>query len=157
MKEEGPVKIKDVELSDVQVSASLLDESKWIGSQLQLIKQRNILDIYTQEPIWKKIYPQVDGMPVICRSGRYWVKLYYMGKEIKVEVDDEVPLGSQLQHLFPISSKPTERWTLIITKALVKLLAINNSGSNIYGNGLVLYALTGLISERIPVSEFNDW
>lgn len=37
----------------------MLEEAKWIGSQLQLIKQRNICDIQTQEPIWKKIYPQV--------------------------------------------------------------------------------------------------
>lgn len=151
------MKVKDVELSDVVVTASMLEESKWIGSQLQLIKQRNICDIYTQEPIWKKIYPQVDGMPVLCRSGRYWVKLYYMGKEVKVEVDDEIPLNSQLQHLFPLSSKPTEKWTLIVTKAIVKLLAINNSDSSIYGNGLVLYALTGLIGERISVRDFDDW
>lgn len=96
-------------------------------------------------------------MPVICRSGRYWVKLYYMGKEVKVEVDDEIPLGSQLQHLFPLSAKPTERWTLIVTKAIIKLLALNNSNAGIYGNGLVLYSLTGLIGERIAVRDFTDW
>lgn len=145
MKEEGPVKVRDVEMADVVVREGMLREGRWIGSQLQLVKQRNISDIYTQEPVWKKIYPQQDGLPVICKSGRYWVKLYYMGKEIKVEVDDEMPLDSQLNYLLPISSKSNERWPLILTKALVKLTIINNSNCDIVGNGLILYALTGLI------------
>jgi hypothetical protein len=145
VKEEGPVKVRDVEMADVVVREGMLREGRWIGSQLQLVKQRNISDIYTQEPVWKKIYPQQDGLPVICKSGRYWVKLYYMGKEIKVEVDDEMPLDSQLNYLLPISSKSNERWPLILTKALVKLTIINNSNCDIVGNGLILYALTGLI------------
>lgn len=139
------MKVRDVEMADVVVREGMLREGRWIGSQLQLVKQRNISDIYTQEPVWKKIYPQQDGLPVICKSGRYWVKLYYMGKEIKVEVDDEMPLDSQLNYLLPISSKSNERWPLILTKALVKLTIINNSNCDIVGNGLILYALTGLI------------
>ena len=30
----------------------------WIGSQLQIINERNIVDANNNEPIWKKIYPQ---------------------------------------------------------------------------------------------------
>lgn len=67
-------------MADIVVHEYMLDEAKWIGSQLQIIKQRNILDSNTEEPIWKKIYPQVDGLPVLSKSGRYWVKLYFMGR-----------------------------------------------------------------------------
>lgn len=48
IKEEGPVKVKDVEMADMIVNEGMLPECRWIGSQLQLIKQRNICDIYTQ-------------------------------------------------------------------------------------------------------------
>lgn len=30
----------------------------WIGSQLQIIKIRNLKDVYNDEAVWKKIYPQ---------------------------------------------------------------------------------------------------
>lgn len=65
----------------------------WIGSQLQMIKARDLKDSYTEEAVWKKIYPQENGVPQITKSGKYWVKLYYMGKEVKVEVDDRIPLN----------------------------------------------------------------
>lgn len=32
--------------------------AKWIGSILQIIKQRNLIDVNNNEAIWKKIYPQ---------------------------------------------------------------------------------------------------
>lgn len=48
VKEEGPVKVRDVEMADIVVNEGMLPEGRWIGSQLQLIKQRNICDIYTQ-------------------------------------------------------------------------------------------------------------
>lgn len=69
------------------------EESIWIGSQLQTIKLRNIVDPYNKEPVWKKIYPQENGVPQITKSGKYWVKLYYMGQPVKIEVDDRVPVN----------------------------------------------------------------
>ncbi len=71
------------------------EETVWIGSQLQTIKLRTIVDAYTREPVWKKIYPQENGVPQITKSGKYWVKLYYMGQPVKIEVDDRVPVNDQ--------------------------------------------------------------
>jgi hypothetical protein len=65
----------------------------WIGSQLQIIKQRNLADVNSNEPIWRKIYPQDNGVPQITRSGKYWVKLLHMGRYVKIEVDDRVPVN----------------------------------------------------------------
>lgn len=45
-------------MADIVVRKSMCKEGIWIGSQLQIIKQRNLVDVYTAEPIWKKIYPQ---------------------------------------------------------------------------------------------------
>lgn len=58
----------------------MLNEAKWIGGHLQLIKDKGLKDVYTGEHIWKKIFPQVDGIPVLSKSGKHWVKLYHMGK-----------------------------------------------------------------------------
>lgn len=128
----------------------------WIGSQLQLIKQRSLTDVNNNEPIWRKIYPQENGVPQLTRSGKYWVKLLHMGKYIKVEVDDRFPIDEQARHLFPLSRKRNEKWTLILTKALTKYLSrVRNDA--VVGNGLVAYALTGMVAETIPLSEFNEW
>jgi hypothetical protein len=59
-----------------------------------------------------------------------------------------------MRELFPLSAKYNEKWTLIITKALIKYLAkVRND--NIIGSGLVAYALTGMISENIPLGHFK--
>ena len=116
----------------------------WIGSQLQIIKERNIVDANNNEPIWRKIYPQQNGVPQLTKSGKYWVKLLYMGKYIKIEVDDRIPLDLNFRVLFPLSAKFNEKWTLILTKALIKYLA-KTSKDQIVGNGLIAYALTGMI------------
>ena len=52
------MKVKDVKMSNIKVESYMIQEGIWIGSQLQMIKLRNIVDAYTREPVWKKIYPQ---------------------------------------------------------------------------------------------------
>ncbi len=83
-------------------------------------------------------------MPQLTKSGKYWVKLLYMGKYIKIEVDDRIPLDLNLRVLFPLSAKFNEKWTLILTKALIKYLS-KTSKDEIVGNGLITYALSGMI------------
>ena len=84
--------------------------SKWIGSILQTIIDRGIVDAYEpHEPIWKKIYPQEDGVPIYNPSGRYWVKLYHMGQLTKIEIDDVLPI-TYGNDLFVRSENPHEIW-----------------------------------------------
>ena len=85
--------------------------SRWIGSILQAIKNRNIRDAYSGESILSKIYPKRDGMPVYNPAGRYWVKLYYQGKERKIEVDDCIPLNAYtFRFMFPFAEKTNQLW-----------------------------------------------
>ena len=71
-------------MGNIHITRNMCASGIWIGSQLQIIKQRNLTDVYTDQAVWKKIYPQEDGVPQITQSGKYWVKLYYMGKPIKI-------------------------------------------------------------------------
>ena len=71
-------------MSDILTKKFMTKSAIWIGSQLQIIKQRNIVDINNGEAVWKKIYPQENGVPQLTKSGKYWVKLLYMGKYIKI-------------------------------------------------------------------------
>ena len=148
--------MSDVKMSDIYTRRYLPETSKWIGSQLQIIKERNLVDVNTKEAVWKKIYPQENGVPQLTKSGKYWVKLLYMGKYVKIEVDDRVPVDEKQRPLFPTSAKLNENWTMILSKALVKYLA-KTSNDSIIGNGLVIYALTGMISENIPIHQYKDW
>ena len=68
-----------------------------------------------------------------------------MGKYVKVEVDDRIPVNENMRELFPTSAKPNEKWTLIITKALIKYLSRAQNDA-IVGNGLIAYALTGMVA-----------
>ena len=79
-----------------------------------------------------------------------------MGKYIKIEVDDRVPIDSQGRPLFPLSEKLNEKWTLILTKALLKYLT-KASKDDIIGSGLVIYALTGMLSENISLKQYKQW
>ena len=38
--------------------------------------------------LWQKIYPQEHGVPIYNPKGKYWVKLYHLGKLRKIEIDD---------------------------------------------------------------------
>ena len=59
--------------------------------------------------------------------------------------------------MFPKSEKTNEKWTLILTKALIKLVALSNPKTNVIGSGLIINALTGMITENIKIRNFADW
>jgi hypothetical protein len=40
---------------------------------------------------------------------------------------------------------------LILTKAILKLIALSNPKANIVGSGLVINALTGMVTENIKI------
>lgn len=89
-------------------------------------------------------------------SGRYWVKLYHMGKEKKIDIDDRVPVVYG-NGLFAKSVNENEIWTFILSKALIKL---NSSRWNDpkakdieVGDGSIIYALTGYVPETISIPQ----
>lgn len=71
-------------MSDIIIKKYMTKEAFWIGSQLQIIKQRNLVDVYNGEAVWRKIYPQENGVPKITKSGKYWIKLLHLGKYVKI-------------------------------------------------------------------------
>ncbi|KAL4452822.1 hypothetical protein ABPG74_002387 [Tetrahymena malaccensis] len=152
--EDKPGLVKDIKLNSIDLSYQYPSDSKWIASQLQLIKDRNIRDCYTNKPLHSKIYPQQDNIPVYNKTGRYWVKLYYLGKERKIEIDDKMPVNFKGQCKFPRSVKKEEIWTCIISKAIFKLMQISQDITcinNLCGSGFVMYTLTGMLSQSIPM------
>ena len=127
MVEEGSIMIKDVRLTDVNIVIDNLGpDGRWVGSQLQVIKDRDVRDIISGLPLWTKIYPQVDGAPVYNPSGKYWIRLYYMGKERKIEIDDRMPCNIGIP-LLPQSAVPQQLWAMLISKAILKLLSFQRS------------------------------
>lgn len=60
-------------------------------------------------------------MPVISPSGKYWVKVRFMGKERLVEIDDRMPCDSKRKLLLPRSINNFEIWPQLLMKALLKV------------------------------------
>lgn len=54
--------------------------TKWVTSQFQLTKDRYMRDVVSKEKIWERIYPQLNGAPVVSPSGKYWIKVRFDGK-----------------------------------------------------------------------------
>lgn len=134
--------------------------SKWVTSQLQFIKDRSIRDIDSRETIWQRIYPQENGMPVISPSGKYWVKLRFLGKEKLIEIDDRMPCDSKKILMLPRSIYNYEIWPQLIMKALLKAYSYKWFNPNAYydsevGDGSIVYSLTGLIPEKITIKDFE--
>lgn len=65
-----------------------------------------------------------------------------------------MPFDSKNRPLFPRSAKLNERWALILAKAVAKYLAKAGMGP-VTGSGLVAYALTGRLSERMSLAQFK--
>lgn len=152
--------VKDIKLSNIDMSNHYPALSKWIGSQLQMIKDRGLLDAFSGKPLHSKIFPQNDGLPVLCKSGRYWVKLYFMGKERKIEIDDKMPISVTNLCMFPRSVNKEEIWPMLFTKALLKLGFFSSENPLEYGDASVLYALTGYLPETLAIPKImlpEDW
>ncbi len=95
--------------------------TKWITSIFQLILDSELLDVNTNRNFIYNIYPQKDNVPIISPSGRYWIKLYFMGKPRKIEIDDRMPSNISEDFLLPRCENFDEIWPSIISKALLKL------------------------------------
>ena len=132
----------------------------WTTSQFQLTKDRNIRDVVTNEKVWERIYPQQNGAPVVSPSGKYWVKIRFMGKERLIEIDDRIPCDSRSKPLFARTSNQHEIWPQLLMKALLKVYSYkwysaNSQYEKEIGDGSIIYSLTGLIPEYIEMKNFD--
>lgn len=147
------LKVKEFAPSDINMGERYPKYSKWISSVFQFIKDMNIRDSFTAEHICSKIYPQKDGIPVYNPNGRYWVKLFFMGKYRKIEIDDTMPCGKYDEFLMPKCDMLEEMWPALLTKAIFKLFSYRFKNSNFMyeetGDTAVIYVLTAYIGEKI--------
>lgn len=115
-----------------------------------------MLTLKTGKSILSNIYPQQEGLPVYNPSGKYWVRLYYLGKARKVEIDDVFtfdaftcnPALTLDKFLYPMAEFANILWPLIFAKALYKLFAFKwkaDDPSQEVGDGAIMYSLTGLL------------
>ena len=93
----------------------------WMTSIFQFILDNNITDINTKRSILFNIYPQKDGIPIYNPKGKYIIKLYLMGKERKIIIDDTMPFTYDDEFIFPGCENINEIWPVLFTKALLKL------------------------------------
>ena len=93
----------------------------WITSVLQNILDLNIKDCNTSKSILCNIYPQKNGNPIYNPSGHYAVKLYFMGKPRRIDIDDRMPCNINGEYILPRCEELSEIWPAILIKALLKL------------------------------------
>lgn len=155
-----PQIVKEPITNSLDMGFSMPAFTKWATSQIQMCKDRFIRDCDTGDEIWKRIYPQQDGMPVISPSGKYWVKIKLMGKERLVEIDDRIPCDHRKNPLFAQSQNIMELWPQLLMKAIIKAYSykwysLESQLDKEVGNGTIMYALTGLIPEYVSFKDFE--
>lgn len=106
--------------------------------------------------LWDSIYPKnKDGSPMYNASGKYAVKLFWLGAWRKVIVDDRIPCSVDGKPLVITSPTIQELWPLIISKAILKLATYSYKDLSEFpeqGDFDTFYALRGWIPERLPVN-----
>jgi hypothetical protein len=100
-------------------------------------------------------------MPIVSPSGKYWVKVRFMGKERLVEIDDRIPCDFRQMPIFPRTSNLMELWPQLLMKALCKVYSYKwYKDDSVFdkeiGDGSIIYSCTGLIPEHIQISNFDD-
>lgn len=93
----------------------------WISSIFQFILDLDINDCVGHTSIFANIYPQKLGVPLYNPNGHYVVKLYFMGKPRRIDIDDRMPCTKDGRYILPKCEFLSELWPAILTKALLKL------------------------------------
>lgn len=153
-----PASSKIINPANLSLEDRLPNFSKWMTSLMQVIKDLEMFQIHSL------IYPQKDGIPVYNPTGRYWVKLFHMGKFRKIEIDDRMPCSKFDEFLLPRSENIEELWPALLTKAIMKLYSYRSNRikymkekwSNEVGDISFLYSLTGYIPEHLNLNFIND-
>ena len=73
----------------------------WLSSIFQFIIDLNINDCNTSKSIFSNIYPQQNGSPIYNPNGHYAIKLYFMGKPRRIDIDDRMPCNTNGEFIFP--------------------------------------------------------
>ena len=126
----------------------------WLSSIFQFIIDLEITDCVTHNSIFKNIYPQKNGSPIYNPQGHYYVKLYFMGKPRKIEIDDRIPCSKEEEYIFPRCQNLCEIWPALYTKALLKLNIFKVKHPSYWHNEEnvdinFIYAMTGYHAEII--------
>ena len=142
------------DLSQKQEIRSTLSFISWLSSIFQFIIDLEITDCVTHNSIFNNIYPQKNGSPIINPNGHYIVKLYFMGKPRRIDIDDRIPCTKEGEFIFPRCDKLDEIWPALYTKALLKLNIFkvkhpcySQNEENVDTN--FIYAMTGYHAEVI--------
>jgi hypothetical protein len=73
---------------------------------------------------WDSIFPKgKDSLPSFNSSGKYAVKLFWLGAWRKVLVDDRIPIDANGKPLIVVGPTQNELWPAILTKAVIKIAA----------------------------------
>ena len=126
----------------------------WVSSIYQFILDLEIEDCFEQKNIFSNIYPQKNGVPIYNKNGHYVVKLYFMGKPRRIDIDDRIPCDKNGEFIFPRCESLNEIWPAIFTKALLKLnvYKVKHPFYSKFEENVdtsYIYALTGYHSEII--------
>ena len=149
------IKILDASPSNIYMKEGYPLYFRWLASIFQIIKEKNILDVNTNQMLWQKIYPQEHGVPIYNPKGKYWVKLYHLGKLRKIEIDDTMPTNKRDKFYLPKCESLEEIWPCILTKALLKLYSYKIVSCSFHecGDYEPFYALTGYIPESFDLKK----
>ncbi|NXR44719.1 ADGB protein, partial [Hippolais icterina] len=142
---------------------------RWIVSEIYAvwrIHNENSLNSETPTLVWKPwehIYALCkatkEHVPLYNKSGKYILKLYWMGCWRKIVVDDTMPFSEEDNLLLPATTCQNELWPMLLSKGIIKLAntSIHETGKREMEEFTVLQTLTGWIPEVIPLQpEFLD-
>ncbi|KAI9981057.1 hypothetical protein PInf_010466 [Phytophthora infestans] len=151
---EAPVMIADGGVNPLVVKQDIVTDCSFVASLCiaAAYEQR-----FQKHLITNIIFPADPRtkQPVYNPFGKYVVKLWANGVPRKVVIDDLLPVSATSgQLLSSCTTRKNELWVSLIEKAYLKL----NGGYDFPGgnSGIDLFALTGWVPERVPVSELID-
>lgn len=126
----------------------------WLSSIYQFILDLEIKDCVENKNIFNNIYPQQNGVPIYNPKGHYCVKLFFMGKPRRIDIDDRIPCSKDGEFIFPKCDLLNEIWPALLTKALLKLnvYKVKHPFYTKYEENVdtsYIYALTGYHAEIV--------